>query len=306
MMKKFTFLLATLLFVTEWLQAQTPLDAIMMKQRESCFALVYDEGKFDQYWEGKNLRTNATIATVNRQTVLPLMAIGVHNKVNLIVAVPYVKSFSSELNGGKFAGAKGFQDLNLALKGEIVNKQVGKGKLAALATIGYSTPITNYLSDYRPYSIGFGANEVSLRGIVQYKLAMGIYVRGAMAYLWRGQTQIERDYYYNNGSYYTTWMDVPNAWSYNGVVGIRTLKNSLLLEANISGLNSTSGDDIRKYNAAQPTNKVDSEQLGFQAQYYFNKVKGLGLLTYYYQVINGRNVGKVSGFGIGGTYVFKI
>lgn len=183
--------------------AQTLTDAVMMKQRESCFALIYEQASFDHYWEGTYLRTNGTIATVSRYTVLPMITIGIHDKVNLIIANPYIKTESSEPNGGKFAGAKGFQDLNLALKGEIINKQMWKGKLAALATIGYSTPITNYLSDYRPYSIGFGAIEFSLRGIVQYKLDMGIYARGALAYLWRGQTKAERDYYYNNGSYYT-------------------------------------------------------------------------------------------------------
>ena len=44
--------------------AQTPLDAIMMKQKESCFALTYDHGSFNEYWEGTVLRTNETIAEV--------------------------------------------------------------------------------------------------------------------------------------------------------------------------------------------------------------------------------------------------
>lgn len=101
-------------------------------------------------------------------------------------------------------------------------------------------------------------------------------------------------------------MDVPSAWNYNAVVGIRALNNSLVLEANYIGLKSISGDDIRKYNAAQPTNKVDADQIGFQAQYYFKKVKGLGTLAYYSQIISGRNTGKFSGFGLGATYQFKI
>jgi hypothetical protein len=288
------------------LQAQTPFDAVMMKQRESCLAVVYDRGSFDHYYEGTYLRTNGTIATVTRQMFLPMIAIGTHDKVNLIVALPYIKNESSEPNGGYFAAQKGFQDINLVLKGEIINKQIGKGKLAALAVAGYSTPVTNYLSDYRPYSIGFGANEFSLRGIVQYKLDMGVYVRGACAHLWRGQTKVERDYYYNNGSYYTPWMDVPSAWNYHAVAGFKTLKNALVLEASYVGLTSTSGDDIRPYNAAQPTNKVDAGQAGFQTQYYIPQVKGVSVLAYYYQVISGRNLGKIGGFGVGATYAFKI
>lgn len=305
-MKRFILFVLLLLPLPGVLYAQTPTDAVMMKRRESCFALTYDQGSFDHYWEGTYLRTNGTIATVTRFSVQPMIATGIHDKVNLIIAVPYIKTESSEPNGGYFVGQEGFQDLNLALKGEIINKQVSQGKLAALVSVGYSTPITNYLSDYRPYSIGFGANELSLRGIVQYKLDMGMYVRGALAYLWRGQTKVERDYYYNNGSYYTPWMDVPSAWNYHAVAGFRTLNNSLVLEASYVGLNSTSGDDIRKYNAAQPTNEVDAGQVGFQVQHYFSKVKGLGVLGYYSQVINGKNTGKVSGFGLGATYAFKL
>lgn len=150
-----------------------------------------------------------------------MITIGLHNKINLIVATQYVKTASSEPNGRKFAGAKGFQNISFALKTQIADLHTGKGKLAFLSTVGFSTPMTNYLSDYRSYSIGFGAYEWSLRGILQYQTDNGIiYARSFMAYLWRGQTKAERDYYYNNGSYYTALMDVPNAWNFQAVAGI--------------------------------------------------------------------------------------
>jgi hypothetical protein len=300
------YLLIILVALPSLLWAQTPFDAVMMKQRESCFALTYEQGSWDEYWEGTNLRENGTVATVSRYTVLPMIAIGLHDKLNLILGLPYVKTESSEPNGGYFEGAKGLQDVSFALKAELLNKQMGPGKLAALTTLGYSTPATNYLSDYRPYSIGFGANELSLRGILQYQLDMGVYVRASGAYLWRGQTKAERDYYYANGSYYTAWMDVPDAWNYNAVAGIKLFDNSLIFEMQYARLKSTSGDDIRKYNAAQPTNKVNEDQVGFKTQFYFKKPKGLGALAYYTQVIDGRNTGKFTSFGGGLTYLFKI
>ena len=288
-------------------QAQTPLDAIMMKQREACIALTYDHGTFDQYWEGTYLRKNETIATVTRTTIAPMIAIGLHDRLNLYVGVPYVKTESSEPNGGLMHGAKGFQDLSLAVKFKAINKEIGKGKLEVLAAGGFATPITNYLSDYRPYSLGNGTNEWSIRGIVQYKLNMGLYARVAGGHLFRGQTKIERDYYYANGSYYTSWMDVPSAWEYNAAVGMWLLDNSLKIEASYYLLNSTSGDDIRKYNAAQPTNKVNFDQVNFSLQYYFFKqVKGLGVIAYYSQMLNGRNMGKFTNIGGGLTYQFKI
>jgi hypothetical protein len=308
-MRNFTSLIYSFIALLSCLgvvHAQTPLDAIMMKQRESCIALTYDHGSFDQYWEGTYLRKNETIGTVTRITIAPMIAIGLHDRLNFYIGVPYVKTESSEPNGGFLYGAKGFQDLSLALKFEIMNRELGKGKLAVLAATGYATPITNYLSDYRPYSLGNGTNEWSIRGIVQYKLTMGLYARVAGGHLFRGQTKVERDYYYANGSYYTPWMDVPNAWEYNAAIGMWFLKNSLKTEVGYYGQNSTSGDDIRKYNAAQPTNKVSFGQIGFSAQYYIKPIKGLGVLAYYSQVVNGRNIGKSATIGGGLTYQFKI
>ena len=308
MKKIYTLSLGIVVFLlaTEIVRAQTPTDAIMMNKRELCFALIYEHGSWDEYWEGTYLRSNATVATLNRNILMPMVAIGVTDKINLIVSAPYIETNSSEPNGGKFAGAKGFQDLGLALKSELFSRQLGKGQFTFLSTLGYSTPITNYLSDYRPYSIGFGANELSLRGIAQYKWDQGLYVRSSLAHLWRGQTKAERDYYYNNGSYYTPWMDVPNAWNFDAILGIWLLDNRLKVEANYTGLRSTSGDDVRRYNAGQPTNKVNFDQLGFTSQYYFRKLKGLGVLGYYSSVVNGRNTGKFSSFGFGATYQFSI
>ncbi len=286
--------------------SQTPVDGMMMKQRESCLALTYEYGSFDQYWEGETLRKNATIEDISRRAVMPMIAIGLHDRVNFYIAVPYIKTESSEPNGGYLMGAKGFQDLSLALKVKFLDMELGTGKLAAFASGGYATPITNYLSDYRPYSIGNGTNEWSARGIVQYKFDMGLYIRATGGHLFRGDTKVERDYYYANGSYYTPWMDVPSAWEYTGAIGWWLLDSSLKLEANYYSLQSTSGDDIRKYNAAQPTNKVNFDQVGFSAQYFIKPVKGLGVLGYYSQMLNGRNMGKFTTFGAGLTYQFKI
>jgi len=288
------------------IQAQTPSDAIMMKRGELCFALAYEYGSFDEYWEGTDLRKNETIATVSRQALMPMVAVGIIDKLNFYLGVPYIKTESSEPNGGHLQGVDGFQDLSLALKYEILNKEIAKGSLALFAAGGYSTPITNYLSDYRPYSIGNGTNEWSLRGIAEYKLEMGLYARAAGGHLFRGQTEAERDYYYNNGSYYTSWMDVPNAWEYSAAIGIWMLDNSLRLEATYYGLKSTSGDDIRKYNAPQPTNKVQFDQVGFFGQYYIKPIKGLGVLAYYNQIFDGRNMSKSTTFGGGLTYQFKV
>lgn len=287
------------------LQAQTPSDAVMMKQFEACFALMYDQGSWDHYWEGSYLRTNGNVGTFSRKMVMPMIAIGFHDRINLIVSAPHITTESKEGNGGYLRGASGMQDLGLSLKAKIFEKAVGTSKVSFLTNVGYATPMTNYLSDYLPYSLGFGATEWSLRGIGSFKMHNGLYALAGLAHLWRGYTRIERDYYYNNGSYYTDLMDVPDAWHFNLAAGIMLFDNSWKLEANYIGMNCTSGDDVRKYNAGQPTNKVEAGQVGFMSQYYFKNIKGLGVLAYYSKIISGRNMGQFSNLGVGVTYQFK-
>lgn len=305
-MKKYLLphLFSVLLLSAGSLMAQTPSDEILMKKYELCVALTYDHGEWNQYWEGTYLRGNENIGTFTRATVMPMMAAGITDKLNLLIATPYVQTKST---GGQLAGVKGFQDISIALKYEIIKKQIGKGKLQLLGTAAFATPMTNYLSDYMPYSLGLGTNEWTLRGILHYQLDKGMYVRAAGAHLWRGQTEVERNYYYNNGSYYTTYMDVPNAWNYNATLGTWLFKYALRVEASYMALKSTSGDDIRAYNSPQPTNRMEMAQVGFFAQYYFKeKLKGLGVLAYYAQVIDGRNMGKSTNIGAGATYQFKV
>ncbi|MBU3821105.1 transporter [Flavobacteriaceae bacterium XHP0103] len=307
-MHKLKYLFCTLFVVPimcTHLSAQTPSDAIMMNAEQACILLEYNYGSFDQYWEGSYLRENQTIATVRRNTVMSMMAVGILDKLNFFIGVPYIKTESSDPNGGKFAGASGFQDLSLALKYQIINKEKEKGTFSALATVGFSTPVSNYLPDYMPYSLGLGAPELSYRAIAQYQWKNGLYLRGAGAFLWRGYARAEREYYYNNGSYYTSLMDVPNAVTFEGVLGLWAFKNALQLEFSYMSSNSTSGDDIRSYNAPQPTNNIDSDRLGLFAHFYVPSVKGLGIVAYHNRVVNGRNAAKINTTGVGLTYYFN-
>jgi hypothetical protein len=286
------------------LVAQTPSDAIMMKKNEICFAFMYDQGKWDQYWEGTTLITNENIGTFTRSTYAVMVAYGITDKLNVLLTTPYVKTKSS---GGQLAGVQGFQDINIGVKYEVIKKDFGKHRVSALAVAQFGTPMTNYLSDYMPYSLGLGTQELTGRVIGQYEFNKMIYVRASAAYLWRGQTEVERPYYYANGSYYTTFMDVPNAVNYQAIVGGWALKHSLRVEATYVVLNSVSGDDIRTWNMGQPTNKMESTQAGFFAQYYFKDIKplkGFSLMAAYSQVLEGRNVGKSTNVSGGVTYQF--
>jgi hypothetical protein len=303
-MKKFLLLQICCMCLAIAATGQTYTDAIMMKKKEICFAFIYDQGSWDEYWEGGNLISNANIGTFTRATYMPMIAYGITNKLNVLLSTPYV---STKSDGGQLAGVSGFQDVNVALKYEALKKDFGKHRVSALAVAQFGTPMSNYLSDYMPYSLGLGTQEITGRIISQYEFNKMIYARATIGYVWRGQAEVERPYYYNNGSYYTTFMDVPTAISYQAVVGGWALKHNLRLEASYSTLNCIDGDDIRRWSMPQPTNKMEVTQAGFFAQYYFKSIeslKGFSLMASYNQVLEGRNMGKATGFGSGITYQF--
>ncbi|WP_057939080.1 hypothetical protein [Algoriphagus resistens] len=286
--------------------AQTPTDGLMMPKGDICFLLNFEYGQFDHYWEGETLRKNGTIAKVQRRTAMVMAAYGITKRLDVYAGLPYVSTNSTTPNGGKFAGTSGIQDLALGLKYEALRKKGEKGELTVFGSVLFSTPVSNYLSDYQPYSLGIGAPQLAWRALVEYEWNSGVYLRGQAGYIWKGYTEAEREYYYNDGSYFTSWMDVPSAWTYEAVVGKWFMNKSFRAELSYNSSRSTSGDDIRAYNAPQPTNKVDMDRVGVFAQYFFNKPKGLGVVASYSRVIHGRNAPEMTAISAGVTYQFGL
>src|SRR5690606_26460994 len=122
---------------------------------------------------------NGNIGTFTRNQAQAGFAYGISDRFDLIVDVPYVKTHS---DGGQLAGVSGMQDLSLAVKGIITEKAFEKGTFYALGTAAFATRLSNYLSDYQPYSIGLGTDQFTLRAILQYKFHNGLYFRGAGAH----------------------------------------------------------------------------------------------------------------------------
>lgn len=299
---KFLSLLLVGLGISILTIAQTPIDGLMMPKGEICVAVVYEDANWDKYWEGTYLRTNQNVGTFNRKMVMPMIVGGITDKINVIVSLPYVKTSAS---GGQMAGVDALQDFSISLKAQLVDHTLGKGKLKVYSNLSFSTPASNYLADYLPFSLGFGANELGLRAIGLYELDKGPYFRISGAYLHRGATQAERDFYYEDDAFYTSTMDIPDALHAQASLGSWFFQKKLRVEASLTSLRCASGDDIRTYNSPQPTNKVDFDRVEGFAQYYFNNVKGLGVLAYYNHMFSGRNMGQFSGYGLGLTYQFN-
>ncbi len=305
--KKFHLgLFVLFLALSNTILAQSPTDELMMPAKEICFLLYADYGQFDQYWEGDFLRSNATIATVQRRSAMLMAAYGLLPKLNVYATLPYIQTNSTRPNGGKFEGTSGLQDISIGLKYELFQKYTEKGKFSGYGSLNFSTPISNYTADYQPYSLGLGTPQLAWRAILQYQWKSGFYLRSVSGYLWKGYTQSDREYYYNNGSYYTQWMDVPSSFNQEVVIGKWFKANVLRVELSLASQRSFSGDDIRPYNAPQPTNKVNYDRVGFFAHYYSPKLKGFGVQTFVQTAVNGENSPKQTSIGLGFTYQFKL
>ena len=283
--------------------AQTPTDAIMMEKGQICFAALYGHNTWHEYWEGTLKRENGNIGTLTSQSITPMFALGVINRVNLLAGINWMKTDAS---AGQVRGAKGLQDWGVWLKGEVFKIPTGPGKLSFDAVAGISGPASNYLPDFAPFSLGLGCPDGSLRGIFQYELEKGPYARVQAGYHLRGSCTIERDYYYSDQDYYTDKVDVPNAVTYEAVLGSWFLNYALKVQASFDGLQSLSGNDIRRQDAGFPSNKMIFTCVGGLVQYYFPFVKGLGVLASGNYVLSGRNVGQSLGITGGVTYQFGI
>ncbi len=292
----------SILFLCVVVNAQTPTDAIMMTKGEMCIAAIYSHDSWDEYWEGTLLRTNGNIGTLTRQSISPMAIVGLNDRINFLVALPWMKTESS---GGYIKGVSGLQDMGFWLKGKPLDSKLGPGDLTIHGTAGFTFPISNYLEDYGPYSLGLGCTDLSLTGILQYKLDMGLYLRGQAGYHWRGNSKIERDYYYTTHSNYSDQVDMPDAITWDATLGIWLFDSSLKIEATYGGLNTQDGFDIRRQDAGFPSNQMINTGYGGGFQYYLPGLQGFSVIGAFHQVSTGRNVGKSMTYTGGIAYFFS-
>lgn len=284
------------------LLAQTPSDAIMMEDGQACLAVIYSHDAWSEYWEGTLLRENGNIGTLTRQTVMPMIALGIGSRVNVIAALPWTKT---EASAGYVKGVSGLQDWGFWIKGKALDVPAGAGALTFHATAGITNPTSDYLSDYSPFNLGLGCMDFSLRGILQYTLNSGLYLRGHAAYQMRGDAKIERDYYYTTHGIYSDRVDMPNAMQYGLNLGSYFMNDALKVELVFDGLNTFGGFDIRRQEPGFPSNKMIFTRIGGAAQFYAGQ-SGLSFIASAGQVLSGRNVGKSTQFSAGVAYQFGL
>lgn len=287
---KFALAISLLLSAPAW--AQMPHDAIYMPKKTVCIAGMYGRSTWTSYWEGTLQRENFNIGTHTTQSVSVMPAIGVSDRVNVILNLPYVWTSTS---AGNLMGQKGIQDLSAWLK----VKAVAYKGLSLNAVLGGSLPVGNYVPDFLPMSIGLQARTVSGRLIANYTHPKtGLYLTAHGTYNWRGNIRVDRDAYQANDRVYnTSEVSVPNA--YDAAVRLGVVRRIWQTEVFAERFACLSGDNIRRNDMPFPTNKMEATQVGW-----YGKVqpRNLGLNARVAYVIDGLNVGQSTTFMIGVLY----
>jgi len=279
--------------------AQSPNDALMMPKGVICILGQYSNAQWDEYWEGANKRSNLNIGTYTNQNVMLMANYGITDKLNVLVGVPYIWTDSDSY----LEGQSGIQDLSAWLKYEALSLESDFGTFKVQATGGASIPVSDYVPDFLPFSIGIQSNTASLRAVLNYTTKMGLYVTAQAGHTWRSNTNLDRDSYLYNGQWHETdEVPVPNMIDATGRLGF--INSRLQAEVWFDYFTGTEGDDIRYNDMPFPTNKMQATTAGVYAKYFI--MQGLGIQASYGKVLSGRNVGESTMFSAGVSYFFPL
>ena len=291
-----SFLVVTL--TPTLLFAQTDLDAIMMNKKQFCQGFTYEHSSWDHYWEGTFKRTNENLGTVTTQAIMYMANFGITDKLNVMAGAPYIWTDAS---WGTLHGMKGVQDLSVFVKWKPISKSFGKNRFSLFAIGGLSTPLSDYVIDFLPMSIGLGSTNFMARGMIDYRRAR-FTVTGSATYVWRSNVKLDRDSYYDTQLHLTDEIKMPNAALYQLRTGYRG--RYLIAEALLTKWVTVGGFDITKNNMPLSSNRMKATMVGANIKYTLKKFTNLSLLAGGSYTISGRNMGQATAFNAGAFYAF--
>lgn len=297
--KKATFIVTLLFFFFQpvMVKAQTDEDAIMMARKNLCIGVTYMHSSWDYYWEGTFKRNNANLGTVTTQSVMLMGTYGITKKVNVVASAPYIWTNSS---AGTLDGQHGIQDLSAWIKWDAFSQKIGHGTLSEFLLVGGSIPLSNYIADYLPLSIGLQSKTVSARLLIDYQLGK-YFATASGTYTGRSDITIDRNAYYTTSLHLTNQVYMPNTSSWNVRTGYRS--KYLIAEAILSDMITLGGFDMRKNDMPFPSNKMEALMAGANFKYELKKPKGLSFVGGAMYTLTGRNVGQAISWGLGVFYI---
>lgn len=278
--------------------AQTEMDAIMMNKNQFCNGFMYNYSSWDHYWEGTLRRNNLNLGTVSNQSIMYGANYGITDKLNIMVMAPYVWT---KATAGTLHGLKGIQDISLFVKWKPVSKTFGNSKLSLFTIGGVSTPLSNYVIDFLPLSIGLGSTNLMARGMVDFQYKK-LTVTGSATYIARSNIKIDRSSYYDTELHNTNEVNMPDVSQYQLRAGYRG--RYLIAEALLTNMTTLGGFDITRNNMPFPSNRMNSTMVGANVKYTLKNFTNLSILAGANYTVAGRNIGQSTAFNAGFFYAF--
>ena len=280
--------------------AQTDIDAIMMEKNAFCVGPMYSYSSWKNYWEGTLKRENLNIGKVSAQMFGLMGNYGISRKLNALFSIPYVKTKAS---AGTLHGMKGVQDLSLFLKWRPVQKKLGYGRLSVFGIAGISFPVTEYVADFLPLSIGLHSKTASARVMVDYE-RNSLFVTGSATFVYRDNVEIDRTSYYTTEMHYTNEVEMPNGANYNFRAGFRNQR--VIAEAVVNNWTTLGGFDITRNNMPFPSNRMNATTVGVNFKYVLPFLPQLSVVAGGNTTVAGRNMGQATNVYGSFFYVFNL
>jgi hypothetical protein len=267
-------------------KAQTDIDAIMMEKGGFCVGPMYMHSSWKEYWEGTLKRNNLNLGTVSMNQYSVMGNYGVTRKLNVLFSAPYV---TTKASAGTLHSMKGMQDLSLFVKWRPWQKTLGFGKLSLYGIAGFSFPLTNYVADYLPLSIGLHSRNLLARVMADYQRG-DLFATGSATYVYRSNIKIDRTSYYTTELHLTNEVEMPDGANFNFRAGFRNQR--LIAEAVVNNWTTLGGFDITRNNMPFPSNRMNATTLGVNFKYVLPKLPQLSIVAGGNTTIAGRNMGK--------------
>lgn len=280
--------------------AQTDIDAIMMEKNGFCVGPMYSHSSWKNYWEGTLKRENLNLGTVSTHMIGLMGNYGLTRKINLLFSAPYVKTKAS---AGTLHSMKGVQDLSLFIKWRPYQKKLGNGKLSLFGIAGISVPLSNYVADFLPLSIGLRSKTASARLMADYQQG-NLFVTGSATYVLRDNIEIDRTSYYTTEMHYSNEVEMPDGANFNFRAGFRN--HRLIAEAVFNNWTTLGGFDITRNNMPFPSNRMNATSVGVNIKYTVPSLPQLSIVAGGNSVVAGRNVGQSTTVYGSVFYVFNL
>lgn len=295
-MKKLCFFLILCMGIGNKTIAQMPNDHVYMAKNDICAALMYTNTSWNEYWENTLFRENLNLGTVTTQSYMLMAAYGLRDQTNIIASLPYVQT---QANAGNLLGQKGFQDAGIWLKQRY---NLPKGFKAHLVA-GMTFPITNYVAEFMPLSIGNKATDVQVRSMLTYQIPnTKLYTNAVVGYHFRGTSKLDRDSYLNGSQLInTSTADVPDAMEATFKFGYLKWDNQI--EVYVDHYACVAGDNMRRNDMPFPTNKTMMTSVGIYGKY---QPKNIGINARIQHVLKGANTAQMTTFSVGLLYQFTL